>query len=161
MAEIGRTRVIGRQVEEGQGASQVPLPVAPQLLPFGAGQHRPLPAQMIGKGPGQGWQRCRCAAHFGGIQALEFLMQKRHRPAVNRHMMVEQEERVVVRCMAEEIDAHGQLLGEIKGAAPAGMDLLQQAFGRPPFASDQRQPNLRIVPHPLHPLAVPPFNRQP
>src|SRR6266568_2584298 len=109
-----RSRSIEGQVQHGQRAFQLLLPVGPMALPDRASEHISLPAHKVGVVHYRGWKRSRWASSFGSIEQAEFIDEHVQRPEVDSDVVDGQREDVILGGSLEHLDAQYRSSFQVK-----------------------------------------------
>ncbi len=94
VADLGRTRVVGGEVQHRGFVRQLLFPVVQLALAFALGQPLALPAAVVGVLQGQGRQLQALALGRGGIEPRELVDQHIQRPAVGDDVVQGQQQLV-------------------------------------------------------------------
>ena len=111
-----RSRPVGRQIEHGQRAGQLFLPVVPEPFAGRTRQHCRLPTNEIRVLRVKGRERRGTTVLFRRIQHTEFIQYHRERPEIDHDMMNYQHQDMFLRRSSEHIHPHDRPAFQIKPA---------------------------------------------
>ena len=117
VAPEGRSRAVGREVEDRQRAGELPLPVGPEPFPFLAREHLVLPADEVGVARLRRRPCPRTSRPLFAVGPAQVVEEHRRREEVGDDVVEDQQDDVIGVGSPQQVDAEEWTVLQVEGAA--------------------------------------------